>query len=82
MDLDHWKQLDSLLQSVLERPPEERDAFSPRACTVMSHWNASPRTAECGTRREALPGTPCYRRGRTIAGPRPNRQRHQIALTP
>src|SRR6202049_4527830 len=33
MDLDHWKQLDSLLQSVVERPPEERDAFLRRACT-------------------------------------------------
>ena len=33
MDLDHWKQLDSLLQSVLARPPEERDAFLRRACT-------------------------------------------------
>ena len=33
MDLDHWKQLDSLLQSVLERPPEERDAFLRQACT-------------------------------------------------
>ena len=32
MDLDHWKQLDSLLQSVLERPPEERDAFLLHAC--------------------------------------------------
>ena len=32
MDLDHWKQLDSLLQSVLERPPEERDAFLRHAC--------------------------------------------------
>ena len=32
MDLDHWKQLDSLLQSVLERPPQERDAFLRRAC--------------------------------------------------
>ena len=32
MDLDRWKQLDSLLQSVLERPPEERDAFLQRAC--------------------------------------------------
>ena len=32
MDLDHWKQLDSLLQSVLERPLEERDAFLRRAC--------------------------------------------------
>src|SRR6202521_1103586 len=33
MDLDHWKQLDSLLQSVLERPPEERDAFLRRSCS-------------------------------------------------
>ena len=32
MDLNHWKQLDSLLQSVLERPPEERDAFLLHAC--------------------------------------------------
>ena len=32
MDLDHWKQLDSLLQSVLERPLEERDAFLRHAC--------------------------------------------------
>src|SRR5579864_489977 len=27
MDTDRWKQVDNLLQSVLERPPEERDAF-------------------------------------------------------
>ncbi len=27
MDSERWKQVDSLLQSVLERPPEERDAF-------------------------------------------------------
>ena len=27
MDSDRWKQVDSLLQAVLERPPEERDAF-------------------------------------------------------
>src|SRR6476659_8059282 len=32
MDLDHWKQLDNLLQSVLERPLEERDAFLRQAC--------------------------------------------------
>ena len=32
MDLNHWKQLDNLLQSVLERPPEERDAFLLHAC--------------------------------------------------
>ena len=32
MDLDEWKRLDSLLQAVLERPLEERDAFLRRAC--------------------------------------------------
>jgi serine/threonine protein kinase len=32
MDLDHWKRLDSLLQSVLERPLEERDEFLRHAC--------------------------------------------------
>ncbi len=32
MDSDRWKQVDSLLQSVLERPPEEREAFLRHAC--------------------------------------------------
>ena len=32
MDLDRWKQLDSLLQSVLERPVEERERFLRDAC--------------------------------------------------
>jgi tetratricopeptide (TPR) repeat protein/predicted Ser/Thr protein kinase len=32
MDLEQWKRLDSLLQSVLERPPDERDAFLRQAC--------------------------------------------------
>jgi serine/threonine protein kinase/Tfp pilus assembly protein PilF len=32
MDPDRWKQVDNLLQAVLERPPEERDAFLHRAC--------------------------------------------------
>jgi Tfp pilus assembly protein PilF/predicted Ser/Thr protein kinase len=27
MDSDRWKQVDNLLQAVLQRPPEERDAF-------------------------------------------------------
>ena len=43
MDLDHWKQLDSLLQSVLERPPEERDAFLRHACAD----NENGRSAHC-----------------------------------
>ncbi len=32
MDSDRWKQVDNLLQSVLERPPEEHDAFLRHAC--------------------------------------------------
>jgi eukaryotic-like serine/threonine-protein kinase len=34
MDPDRWKQVDSLLQSVLERPPGERDAFLRHACAA------------------------------------------------
>src|ERR1039457_379315 len=33
MDSERWKQVDSLLQSVLERPPEEREAFLHHACS-------------------------------------------------
>jgi serine/threonine protein kinase len=33
MDSERWKQVDSLLQSVLERPPEEREAFLRHACS-------------------------------------------------
>jgi len=32
MDSNRWKQVDSLLQAVLDRPPEERDAFLRHAC--------------------------------------------------
>jgi len=32
MDSDRWRQVDSLLQSVLERPPEERETFLRQAC--------------------------------------------------
>ena len=32
MDSDRWKQIDSLLQAVLERAPGERDAFLRQAC--------------------------------------------------
>src|ERR1700684_1424345 len=32
MDSERWKQIDSLLQSVLERPPGEREAFLRQAC--------------------------------------------------
>jgi serine/threonine protein kinase/tetratricopeptide (TPR) repeat protein len=34
MDSDRWKQVDSLLQSVLECPPEERNAFLRHACAA------------------------------------------------
>ena len=34
MDSDRWKEVDSLLQAVLERPPEERDAFLRGACVA------------------------------------------------
>ncbi len=33
MDSDRWKQVDNLLQAVLERPPEDRDGFLNRACS-------------------------------------------------
>src|SRR4030088_2523486 len=32
MDSEQWKRVDNLLQSVLERPPGERDAFLRRVC--------------------------------------------------
>src|SRR5712691_3761531 len=32
MDSERWKQVDGVLQAVLERPPEERDAFLLQAC--------------------------------------------------
>ena len=32
MDSERWKQVDDVLQSVLDRAPEERDAFLRRAC--------------------------------------------------
>jgi eukaryotic-like serine/threonine-protein kinase len=34
MDSDRWKQVDRLLQSALERPPGERDAFLLHACAA------------------------------------------------
>src|SRR4051812_43994546 len=44
MDLDHWKQLDSLLQSVLERPLDERDAFLRDACAGDAQLERQVRT--------------------------------------
>ena len=34
MESERWKQVDRLLQSVLERPPEERDEFLRNACAA------------------------------------------------
>ena len=34
MDADRWEQIDSLLQAVLERAPQERDAFLKNACAA------------------------------------------------
>ena len=34
MDSDRWKQVDSLLQSALDCPPEEREAYLRRACAA------------------------------------------------
>src|SRR5664280_2729938 len=33
MDSERWKQVDSLLQAVLERPSDEREAFLRHACS-------------------------------------------------
>jgi hypothetical protein len=32
MDADRWKQVDSLLEAMLARPPVERDAFLRQTC--------------------------------------------------
>src|ERR1700733_4096674 len=32
MDSERWKQVEALLQSVLDRPPEERDSYLLHAC--------------------------------------------------
>src|SRR5262249_46295999 len=32
MDSERWKQVDQVLQSALDRPPEEREAFLRQAC--------------------------------------------------
>jgi hypothetical protein len=32
MDSERWKQVDGVLQSALDRPPEEREAFLRHAC--------------------------------------------------
>ncbi len=49
MDSERWKQIDSLLQSALERPPEERETFLRRACAgdaALEHEVRSLLTAQ------------------------------------
>ncbi len=49
MDSERWKQVDDLLQSVLERPPEERDTFLRQSCVgdqALEHEVRSLLTAQ------------------------------------
>ncbi len=49
MDSERWKQIDSLLQSALERPPEGRETFLRRACggdAALEHEVRSLLTAQ------------------------------------
>ena len=49
MDSERWKQVDSLLQSALERPPGERETFLRRACAgdaALEHEVRSLLTAQ------------------------------------
>ena len=53
MDLDQWKRLDNLLQSALERPLHERDAFLRQACAGDERLERQLRTlltAESGAK--------------------------------
>ena len=52
MDSKLWKQVDSLLQSALERPPAERDAFLKRACAGDEALEAEVRSL-MASRQEA-----------------------------
>jgi serine/threonine protein kinase/tetratricopeptide (TPR) repeat protein len=49
MDSERWKQVDDLLQSVLERPPDQRDAFLRQSCVddqALEHEVRSLLTAQ------------------------------------
>ncbi len=49
MDSERWKQVDDVLQSVLNRAPEERDAFLRHACAgdeALEHEVRSLLTSE------------------------------------
>ena len=40
MDSDRWKQVDNLLQAVLERPPASATHFCGRPARATQRWNA------------------------------------------
>jgi eukaryotic-like serine/threonine-protein kinase len=44
MDSNRWKQIDSILQSVIERPPSERDRFLREACLGDSELECEVRS--------------------------------------
>jgi hypothetical protein len=45
MEPERWKQIDSLLQSVLEHRPDEREAFLRQDAPAIRRWNA--KSARC-----------------------------------
>jgi tetratricopeptide (TPR) repeat protein/predicted Ser/Thr protein kinase len=51
MDSDRWKQVDSLLLAVLERPPDERDAFLRQACAGDEALESEVRSLLASQRR-------------------------------
>ena len=52
MDSERWKQVDSLLQAALDRPPDERDAFLRQACVGDQGW--STKYGLCSSRNNGL----------------------------
>ena len=73
MDAERWKQVDSLLQAALARPPDERDAFLRQACVNDDDAGArSPVAAGRPGASRQFPGEPGDRRRR--AGHRARRR--------
>ena len=65
MDSERWKQVDNLLQSALERPPEERDAFLRQACAGDEALEREVRSLLASQQAGGkLPGEPGDRSGR------------------
>jgi serine/threonine protein kinase len=66
--LDHWKQLDNLLQSVAGASARgSATRFSARLRGRRTAGAPGPRAVERGTEGEPVPGTPCDRSGRPFA---------------